>query len=66
MANPHGAITDVPDVLVGHAERIGDGCSLGLDLSLISDPTPPAGGNDPVPLPIGRSVSSADTHDVCD
>ena len=30
MANPFVAITDLPDVLVGHAERIGDGWLTGV------------------------------------
>lgn len=30
MANPFGAITDLPDVIVGHAERIGDGWLTGV------------------------------------
>jgi putative pantetheine hydrolase len=30
VANPYGAITEVPDVTVGHAERIGDGWLTGV------------------------------------
>jgi putative pantetheine hydrolase len=30
VANPFGAITDLPDVMVGHAERIGDGWLTGV------------------------------------